>query len=85
MVVSLSRVRSKPVLTKTQSNCSPIALCNKAASTVESTPPERASNTFSLPTFVLISAISCSKILGVVQLGWQWQIFSTKRANIFFP
>ncbi|MNR35753.1 hypothetical protein D3C85_1536200 [compost metagenome] len=44
----------------------PIALCNKTAATVESTPPERPKTTLSFPIFSFISAtISSTKAFGV--------------------
>ena len=43
--------RSRPLSTNTQVSWSPIALCSSAATTDESTPPERPSSTLASPTW----------------------------------
>ena len=47
---SRSFLRSRPLSTKMQTSWSPIALCSSAATTEESTPPERPQMTLPLPT-----------------------------------
>ena len=50
MTCSGSPLRSRPWLTCTQVSCLPMALMSSAATTEESTPPDRASRTFLSPT-----------------------------------
>ena len=56
-----SSLRSRPWSTKTQVSWSPIALCTSSAATDESTPPESAQSTRSLPTWARMRS-TCSSI-----------------------
>ncbi len=78
-------LRSRPLSTKTQVSWSPMALCNNAATTDESTPPESPSNTLSLPTWARTLAMLSSIIWAGVQSASQPQISSTKCSNIRMP
>ena len=50
ITMSPSFLRSKPLSTNTHVSWSPMALCKSAATTEESTPPDKPSNTFLSPT-----------------------------------
>ena len=69
--ISGSFLRSSPWFTKTQVSCLPIALWISAATTEESTPPERPSTTFWSPTCFRMSAIASSMKRSMVQLPVQ--------------
>jgi hypothetical protein len=58
--------RSRPVSTNTQVSWSPMALCSSAATTDESTPPDRPRITSSLPTCARTRAIWSSMMLSAV-------------------
>ena len=58
--------RSRPVSTNTQVSWSPIALCSSAATTEESTPPDRPSITSSVPTCARTRAIWSSMMFAAV-------------------
>jgi len=60
--------------TKMQVSCGPIALCNSAAVTDESTPPDRPQMTLALPTVWRIVAIDCSTKFPIVHEPAQRQI-----------
>ena len=62
-----------------------MALCSNAATTDESTPPERPSNTVSLPTLRRTVAMASSIILLAVHKPSQPQISLTKRSRIAPP
>ncbi len=62
-----------------------MALFNKTAATVESTPPDKPKTTLSVPIFSFISAtISSTKAFGVKFCGTS-AIFTKKFSNICFP
>ena len=64
--LSNSFLRSNPLLTKMQYKFLPMALCNKTAATVESTPPESPRTTLSFCTFSCKSFTqSSTKAFGV--------------------
>ena len=64
---SASPARMRPVSTNTQVSWSPTALWTRAAATAESTPPDRAHSTRSLPTWARTAATCCSMIETWVQ------------------
>ena len=63
----------------------PIALCNKIAATLLSTPPERPKTTLSLPNFSFKAAIVVSTKASAVQSCEQAQILTRKFSNNSFP
>ena len=58
---------------------------SKAATTLESTPPESARMTRSSPTFSRISAIFCSAMLAMDQLGSRPQMSKRKLRSSWLP
>ena len=77
--------RSRPVSTNTQVSWSPIALCSSAATTDESTPPDRPRITSSLPTCSRTRAIWSSMMWAAVHSVWQPQMSMTKRRSSAWP
>ena len=82
MTWSPSPARSRPWSTNTQISWSPIARCSSAATTDESTPPERPSSTLSRPTCSRTRAIASAMMLPGSQRASQAQISRTKRSSI---
>ena len=66
---SASPARISPVSTNTHESWSPMALWTSAATTAESTPPERAHNTRARPTLARTSSIAASMTEMCVQVG----------------
>ena len=83
--LSNSFLRNNPLLTKIQYKFFPIALCNKTAATVESTPPESPKTTLSFPTFSLIAATVLSTKESGVHVCPTLAMFTKKFANNCFP
>ena len=82
---SASSNRSSPLLTKMQVSWSPMARCNSAAVTVESTPPDRAQITLRSPTFSRTRSIASVKKFPGVQVPWHWHIRIRKFSRIAVP
>ena len=62
-----------------------MALCSSAATTEESTPPDRPRITSSDPTCSRTRAIWSSMMLAAVHSVWQPQISATKRRSSVWP
>ena len=75
---SPSSLRNNPWSTNTHVNCFPMALDNNPAATDESTPPDKASNTFPSPTFSRTSLIVFSTKESIFHVPAQPQILRTK-------
>ena len=78
-------MRSKPLSTKMQLSCLPMALLSNTAATVESTPPESPSTTLSLPTSSRSSRTVLSMNDSGVQSCLQPQMVCTKLRRMVVP
>jgi hypothetical protein len=72
--------RSRPLSTNTQVSWSPMARCSSAATTDESTPPDRPSSTLPSPTCRRTAAMASAMMLPGVQALPQPQMSCTKRS-----
>src|SRR5690606_40858262 len=72
-----SPLRISPLLTWTHTSCLPMVFISSAATTELSTPPERASSTFLLPTCLRISSTWSSMKFFMYQLGSALQVSKT--------
>ena len=77
--------RSKPWSIKTAVDLLPMALCNNAATTVESTPPLTPTRTFPSPTCFRMSSTCSSIKFPAVQLGAQFATLNKKFRRMVFP
>ena len=82
---SPSFLRSRPWSTNIHVSCFPIALCNRTAATEESTPPDKASNTFLSPIFSLKDLIDSSTKEDITQSPEHLQMLYKKFLIIFTP
>ena len=80
-----SPVRMRPLFTWMQVSWSPMARCTRAATTDESTPPDRAQSTRSVPTRARISATVWSMNECMVQSGRQLHRPKTKLRSTSVP
>ena len=78
-------LRSRPWSTKTQVSCLPMALASMAASTEESTPPDRAQSTLPLPMRFCRASTLFSTKESIFQSPVQPQTLYTKLCSIFLP
>ena len=81
----LSFLRSRPLSTKMHVSCLPIAFARRAATTEESTPPERPQMTFLSPTCSLILAIWMSMKLDIFHDPWNLHSWNRKFLRISWP
>ena len=82
---SYSFFRKSPLLIKKQYKFSPIALLNNNAATLESTPPDKPNNTFSLPTLAFISLTDFIIKESIVQVFEHLHISDKKLLIILIP
>ncbi len=82
---SASPARINPVSTNTQVSWSPTALCTSAAATAESTPPDSAQSTRSVPTCARTASTCCSMIDTCVHSGAQPHTSMRKWSNTSPP
>ena len=75
----------QPVVMNTQVSCLPIAFAHSAATTEESTPPERPRITRSLPTCSRMAATASSMMESIVQLASRPQMPNRKFLSSWSP